>query len=442
MKNILITLLLSLPVFCVAQVTQPASVQSQGASIEQTAGIYTNTVVVGEPISSGEISDPFFGGSSFGFLGSTGSNQAPVADAGMDQNVVSGDLVQLDGTASSDPDNNPLTYSWVSLDGVSLTDANSAQPTFTAPEVLAQKDFQFELTVSDGQEMDMDTVVVTVTSAQWIVTPLSNSATLVATVQLDGMDAVEGDLVAAFAGGTARGTDEVFISNGIPFISMLLQLETTESVSFEVYDVDQDRICLDNTVLTASPGQSIGNPSSPYAIQSVCGASCTQGNLTVLGDPIPADTYRATGRITTFGTVDPFTTVSFESETEIRLAQGFHAKANSTFTASIVSCSAVLTSSLESRNQVDGADSDLQLRIQPNPFSGITTVKYFLPEHSTQTRLQVVNNANQIVQTIALPSQAGWHTYAWEATDLPDGLYFVRLETAMGMEVLKVVVVK
>ena len=40
------------------------------------------------------------------------SNATPVANAGPDQTVTAGSLVQLTGAASSDIDGNPLTYAW------------------------------------------------------------------------------------------------------------------------------------------------------------------------------------------------------------------------------------------------------------------------------------------------------------------------------------------
>ncbi len=39
-------------------------------------------------------------------------NQPPVANAGSDQNVTLGDILTLDGSASSDPDNNIVSYAW------------------------------------------------------------------------------------------------------------------------------------------------------------------------------------------------------------------------------------------------------------------------------------------------------------------------------------------
>ena len=77
-------------------------------------------------------------------------NTAPIADAGPDQEVNAGDTVTLDGTGSTDPDEDELTYSWVQTAGpaVTLTGATTAQPTFTAPTGPAT--LTFELTVDDG----------------------------------------------------------------------------------------------------------------------------------------------------------------------------------------------------------------------------------------------------------------------------------------------------
>jgi hypothetical protein len=92
------------------------------------------------------------------------SNNPPVSNASIDQTVFEGVLVTLDGTASSDPDNDPITYSWTQLAGttVTLSDATSATPTFTAPEVGAAEILTFQLTVDDGITTSTDTVDVTV----------------------------------------------------------------------------------------------------------------------------------------------------------------------------------------------------------------------------------------------------------------------------------------
>ena len=95
------------------------------------------------------------------------SNTPPTADAGSDQTVEEGETVTLDATGSNDPDGDSLTYSWAQTGGpdVSLTDADTVTPEFTAPEVDSETDLTFEVTVDDGQATDTDTTTVTVTDS-------------------------------------------------------------------------------------------------------------------------------------------------------------------------------------------------------------------------------------------------------------------------------------
>jgi hypothetical protein len=81
------------------------------------------------------------------------SNYGPTANAGADQTVDAGAAVKLDGSASSDPDLNPLTFAWTQVSGpnVTLADASSATPSFTAPELSSgSTTLVFRLVVSDG----------------------------------------------------------------------------------------------------------------------------------------------------------------------------------------------------------------------------------------------------------------------------------------------------
>jgi hypothetical protein len=91
------------------------------------------------------------------------SNQAPVANAGPGQTVAAGALVQLNGSASSDPDGDALSYQWTQTAGpaVSLSAPTSATPTFVAPSTATSVTFQ--LVVNDGQTNSApSTVTITV----------------------------------------------------------------------------------------------------------------------------------------------------------------------------------------------------------------------------------------------------------------------------------------
>ena len=79
-------------------------------------------------------------------------NEPPSANAGAPQTVGENLPVSLDGSQSSDPNGNPLTFAWIQTGGptVSLTGANTANPTFTSPFVLSVQVLQFSLTVTDS----------------------------------------------------------------------------------------------------------------------------------------------------------------------------------------------------------------------------------------------------------------------------------------------------
>lgn len=88
----------------------------------------------------------------------------PLADAGLDITVTSGDTVALDGSNSKDPDGDPLTYTWVQLEGptASLDKPQDAKPTFVAPDVMVPTQLLFQLMVSDGKGSSKDDVSVLV----------------------------------------------------------------------------------------------------------------------------------------------------------------------------------------------------------------------------------------------------------------------------------------
>ena len=92
-------------------------------------------------------------------------NSPPTANAGNNQQVNENQLVELDGSASSDVEDSNLTYLWQQVDSsgysVSLSDANISTPTFTTPEVAANTELIFQLTVTDnlGKSSDANVTI-------------------------------------------------------------------------------------------------------------------------------------------------------------------------------------------------------------------------------------------------------------------------------------------
>jgi len=97
------------------------------------------------------------------------SNTAPIANAGPDQTVDEGTVVTLDGTASRDPDGDPITFQWRQVAGppVTLSDPTTPRPRFTAPGLLLGEAtslrLTFSLVVNDRRlSSSADTVDITV----------------------------------------------------------------------------------------------------------------------------------------------------------------------------------------------------------------------------------------------------------------------------------------
>jgi hypothetical protein len=88
----------------------------------------------------------------------------PVADAGADQSVYVNSGVTLDGSGSTDPDNDIVSYQWQQTDGpaVTLSDPSAVKPQFSA-NVPGGSTLAFELVVTDSTGLkSTDTCIVTV----------------------------------------------------------------------------------------------------------------------------------------------------------------------------------------------------------------------------------------------------------------------------------------
>lgn len=92
--------------------------------------------------------------------------EEPVADAGMDQNVVYGSLVMLDASNSKDETFGIASYFWLQTSGPNayLSNPHAMRPTFYAPEVQGEEEIlTFQLTVTNhagAKSQDLTTVTV------------------------------------------------------------------------------------------------------------------------------------------------------------------------------------------------------------------------------------------------------------------------------------------
>ena len=133
----------------------------------------------------------------------TAANAVPVANAGVNQNVVIGSTVNLDGTTSSDANNDSLSYKWVlqskpANSSATLASATSAKPSFKADLVGT---YVATLVVSDGKstsELSAVSILASATNIAPIANPgVTQSVIIGSKVTVDGAASVDpnGDLI-------------------------------------------------------------------------------------------------------------------------------------------------------------------------------------------------------------------------------------------------------
>lgn len=194
-------------------------------------------------------------GSSFAFVttlqlvsedpGPVVTNTPPSADAGPDQSITatgSTTAVTLDGSASTDPDGDTLTFSW--SDGSSIV---STEASFTTS--LPDGEYTYTLTVSDGEESDTDEVTVEVVNTIPVadagddITKEATGPTTSVTLNGSATDADGDALTFAWSNGGAGSSTTVNLGVGVH--TFTLTVTDTEGAT------DSDNVTVKITDTTA-----------------------------------------------------------------------------------------------------------------------------------------------------------------------------------------------
>ena len=176
------------------------------------------------------------------------NNQAPTANAGTDLGPINADqLVTLNGGASSDPDNDTLTYAWTQVSGptVTLSDATAQSPSFTAPDVSNLSTLVFELVVNDGRVSSApDQVSVSVQ-------PVGSITIVQRVTGSDGTFAYTSDVSALNGSITTQGGAGQLVADRIGTGVFLITADDERDQGFALTDV----VCSDGDSTTNVPAR-------------------------------------------------------------------------------------------------------------------------------------------------------------------------------------------
>ena len=234
----------------------------------------------------------------------------PVANAGNDQTVLSGQDVSLNGASSRDSDGYVSSYQWTQVSGVSVTlqDETSVAPVFATPPVLRGNTevLTFELLVTDDLGyMANDTVSITVEGISQLTYCEANG-------QNTYYEWIEG---IAFGGdsrfsGNNLGYADYSMTSGIQLVRGTNAIELTPGFQFGSYtehwniwiDLNQDGIFSKEELLLRESSRSVISGSLVIPDTALAGSTRMRISLRYNGKASPCGTYY-------YGEVEDYTVV-------------------------------------------------------------------------------------------------------------------------------------
>ncbi len=178
---------------------------------------------------------------------------------------------------------------------------------------------------------------------------------------------------------------------------------------------------------------------------------CDDTDLTLTQSYTDQQLKRAANTIQATNIIELGADVTYTAGQSISLQAGFHAKANSTFTARIEDCqlvsSKVTPIAMEEEkpelvpNPAFPRPESVDLKVFPNPFNDRFTLT-FEQAQEAEAEIRLISMDGKVRQQLLAPQfqVAGTHQMEWDSPNLPAGIYIIQLR--LGSEVLSRKLVK
>ncbi len=417
-------------------------------------------------------------------------NHQPIADAGPDQSVNVGTETVLNGSGSSDPDNDLLTYAWMEGTTILGTDSQLAVPLSLGVHTIT-------LTVDDGRGgTNSDTVVITVIQPNRTPVAMAGRDTTVeqtsstgAQVTLDGSASSDedGDVLTYTwkEETTPIGTGvkaTVTLSVGPHTIVLTVDdgkgCASTDTVIINVVDTTPPIITVSSTPTVLWPAnhkyitlniskiiisvKDIGTPSisvSDVRIKSVSSdeSENATGDGNTLSDIVISSDAKSVnlrserqgggnGRVYTINLIVKDASgnigrVCYEVWVPSNKGDNNVINDGPAYTVEASSSLGKQVSELSIQDSDQPSEFNLYNNY-PNPFNPTTLISFSLP-HECYVRLIILNLLGEEVGTIVekdLP--AGTFSARWDASGFPSGVYFYKIQAGQYTQSKKMVLTK
>jgi hypothetical protein len=316
-------------------------------------------------------------------------NPNPVADAGPNASILPGESVIIGGSPTASGGTPPYTYLWSPAMGLD-------DPTLPNPTASPAATTTYTVTVTDANGcQDTDAMTVTVGAEE-----------------VGFLDIKPGSCPNSFN----------------PRSKGKLPAAILGTADFDVEQIDRDTILLEGVAPLRSNLEDVGTP-----VERVEECDCTE----LEGDGFTDLTLKFARQ----DVVDAADLDSYENGSEVLLTLTGNLLDGTPF--ALTDCVRIVGNKFDDQNTTILGEAEFGLdSADPNPFTRSTRIRFALKTEASVSLIVYDVRGRAVASLVDEVRSAGTHSVAWDASGLPSGVYFYKLQVGAMEQTRKVVLTK